>query len=82
MKADKQGRYRVNLYLNPDNIKDNMIIQYLNQKYSETDYIKEILYSLANGTEIPRVVSNIDFKEDINKKEEYEEIEELDDIEI
>lgn len=82
MKADKQGRYRVNFYLNPDNIKDNMIIQYLNQKYSATDYIKEILYSLANGTEIASIVSNIELKESINKKEEYEEIEELDDIEI
>ena len=82
MKADKQGRYRVNFYLNPDNIKDNMIIQYLNQKYSATDYIKEILYSLANGTEITSIVSNIEFKESINRKEEYEEIEELDDIEI
>lgn len=82
MKADKQGRYRVNFYLNPDNIKDNMIIQYLNQKYSATDYIKEMLYSLANGTEIASIVSNIEFKESINRKEEYEEIEELDDIEI
>lgn len=82
MKADKQGRYRVNFYLNPDNIKDDMIIQYLNQKYSATDYIKEMIYSLANGTEIARIVSNIEFKESINKKEEYEEIEELDDIEI
>lgn len=82
MKADKQGRYRINFYLNPDNIKDKIIIQYLNQKYSATDYIKEILYSLVNGTEIARIVSNIEFKESINKKEEYEEIEELDDIEI
>lgn len=82
MKADKQGRYRVNFYLNPDNIKDNIIIQYLNQKYSATDYIKETLFSLANGREVSRVVSNIEFKESVNEKEEYEEIEELDDIEI
>lgn len=82
MKSNKEGKYRINFYLNPENEKDNVIIEYLNQRYSATDYLKETLYNLANGTEMQQVIMNSRTEKSVDKKEEYEEIEELDDIEI
>lgn len=83
MKPDKQGRYRVNFYLNPENTKDNIIINYLNQRYSAADYIKETLYNLANGTEMHQIQVNNSIQAEVpHIKEEYEKIEELDEIEI
>ena len=38
MKPNKEGKYRINFYLNPENEKDKVIIEYLNQRYSATDY--------------------------------------------
>lgn len=82
MKPNKEGKYRINFYLNPENEKDKVIIEYLNQRYSATDYLKETLYNLANGIEMQQVIMNSMTEKSIDKKEEYEEIEELDDIEI
>lgn len=82
MKPNKEGKYRINFYLNPENSNDNIIIKYLNHRYSATDYIKETLYNLANGIDISRIRMNSINENIIDKKEEYEEIEELDDIEI
>lgn len=82
MKPNKEGKYRINFYLNPENSKDNVIIEYLNKRYSATDYLKETLYNLANGIEMQQVIINSRTEKSIDKKEEYEEIEELDDIEI
>ena len=82
MKPNKEGKYRINFYLNPENPKDKVIIEYLNQRYSPTDYIKETLYGMAYGREITHVNLSSNRAEIVKKKEEYEEIEELDDIEI
>lgn len=82
MKPNKEGKYRINFYLNPENQKDKMIIEYLNQRYSPTDYIKETLYGMAYGREIPQINLSSNRAEIVKKKEEYEEIQELDDIEI
>lgn len=82
MKPDKQGRYRVNFYLNPENTKDNIIINYLNQRYSAADYIKETLYNLAYGIEMPYTGLNRKKLEIVQIKEEYDEIEELGEIEL
>lgn len=82
MKPNKDGKYRVNFYLNPDNMKDKVIIEYLNQRYSANDYIKETLYNLAYGIEIPQVRTTFKAEDKITKHEEYEKIEELDEIEI
>lgn len=82
MKPDKQGRYRVNFYLNPENTKDNIIINYLNQRYSAADYIKETLYNLAYEIEMPYTGLNRKKLEIVQIKEEYDEIEELGEIEL
>lgn len=82
MKPNKEGKYRINFYLNPENPKDKVLIEYLNQRYSPTDYIKEILYGMAYGIEIPQVILSSSKAEIVDNKEEYEEIEELDDIEL
>ena len=82
MKPNKEGKYRINFYLNPENPKDKVIIEYLNQRYSPADYIKETLYGMAYGREIPQVGLSSNGEEIVKKKEEYEKIEELDDIEI
>lgn len=82
MKLNKEGKYRVNFYLNPDNTKDKMIIEYLNRRYSATEYIKELLYNLTNGVEIQQTVINTVKEQNSINHEEYEKIEELDDIEI
>lgn len=51
LKADKNGNYRVNFYLNPTkNIKDRLIVELLNSKYSANEYVKNLLYEIATGT--------------------------------
>lgn len=82
MKPNKEGKYRINFYLNPENSKDNIIIEYLNQRYSATDYIKEILYDMAYGMVIPYLELNAKKIEMAPLKETYEKIEELDEIEL
>lgn len=82
MKPNKDGKYRVNFYLNPDNMKDKVIIEFLNQRYSPNDYIKETLYNLAYGIEVPQVKNVFKVEDKISIQEEYEKIEELNDIEL
>lgn len=89
MKPDKHGKYRVNLYLNPANEKDNVIIEYLKCRYSHNDYIKEILFSLANGSNVCNMSTNYsdmninsDMKIDPPIIEEYEPIANLESIEL
>lgn len=90
-KLDKHGKYRVNFYLNPDNAKDQVIIDFLNGRYSVNDYMKELLYSLATGSAINN--SYVNSNSIMNKSdesisdpngevEEYEEIKGVDDIEL
>lgn len=69
MKPNKEGKYRINFYLNPENEKDKVIIEYLNQRYSATDYLKETLYNLANGIEMQQVIMNSRTEKSIDKKE-------------
>lgn len=40
---------RVNLSLNKNNSKDERIIKFLESKYNESAYIKEVLYQLSYG---------------------------------
>ena len=82
MKPNKEGKYRINFYLNPENPKDKVIIEYLNQRYSPADYIKETLYGMVYGIEMSQVNLSSNRAEIVKKKEEYEKIEELDDIEL
>lgn len=88
MRADKYGKYRVNFYLNPDNQKDQKIIEYLKGRYSPNDFLKELLFSLATGSNINTMVvsdSNVNMISvdyDNDEKEEYDPIKNLDDIEL
>lgn len=82
MKPNKEGKYRINFYLNPENPKDKVIIEYLNHRYSPTDYIKETIYGIASNIQIPYTSSIPELKYNEIVKEEYEKIEELDDIEL
>lgn len=83
MKPNKDGKYRINFYLNPLNSKDKVLIEYLNQRYSATDYIKEVLYGLAYGfVPTPSVINTNNISNISEQDEIYEEIEELDDIEL
>lgn len=52
----------------------------LDSKYSPKDYIKEILYAIAKGENIIQLASKEIATED--NKEEYEEIEGLDGIDL
>ena len=83
MKPNKDGKYRINFYLNPLNSKDNILIQYLNQRYSATNYIKEVLCELEYGfvpAQNPLTTLNTPIISE--STEIYEEIEELDYIEL
>lgn len=67
---------RINVYLNKDNDKDKIIIDYLNSKYNCQAYIKEMLYALATETK------TIDPKPIIENVEVFEEIKGIECIDI
>ncbi|MDR3595069.1 hypothetical protein [Clostridium sp.] len=71
---------RINLYFSESNEKDRIISTMLDSKYSPKDYIKEILYAIAKGENIIQLASKEIATED--NKEEYEEIEGLDGIDL
>lgn len=87
MKLDKQGKYRFNMYLNPKIEKDRVIIEYLEQRYSAQDYIKELLFSIATGQNMTNINnSNYNIKEmtvdEVKSIDKFEEIKGIDDIEL
>lgn len=75
---------RVNLTLNDTNKRDKTIIDFLNSMYSASGYIKELLYQVAKGNNIS-FISNLESTNKIAKKpkkEDFEEIEGLNDIDL
>ncbi len=72
---------RVNFTLNEDNIKDKAIIDFLESKYNATYYIKNLLYDMALGNSIPIIPIQTTINQE-QKQEEYEEIENLNDIDL
>lgn len=72
---------RVNFTLNEDNIKDKAIIDFLESKYNATYYIKNLLYDMALGNSIPIIPIQTTINQG-QKQEEYEEIENLNDIDL
>ncbi|MBS6600639.1 MAG: hypothetical protein KH333_06435 [Clostridium sp.] len=75
---------RVNLTLNDTNKRDKTIIDFLNSRYSASGYIKELLYQVAKGNNIS-FISNLESTNKIAKKpkkEDFEEIEGLNDIDL
>lgn len=75
---------RINIYLNEDDPKDYIIINFLNKRYSETGFIKETLYSMATGSGVNIVQdhtpSNLIQLQPLS--EEYEDIQDSDNIEL
>ena len=70
---------RVNFTLNKENNKDKVIIDFLENKYNTTYYIKNLLYDMALGNSIPI----IPIKQGIvYQEQEYEEIENLNEIDL
>lgn len=67
---------RVNFTLNKENNKDKVIIDFLESKYNTTYYIKNLLYDMALGNSIPIPIQTT------NQGQDYEEIENLNDIEL
>ena len=75
---------RVNLTLNDTNKRDKTIIDFLNSRYSASGYIKELLYQVAKGNNIS-FISNLESTNKIAKKpkkEDFEEMEGLNDIDL
>ena len=67
---------RVNFTLNKENNKDKVIIDFLESKYNTTYYIKNLLYDMALGNSIPIPIQTT------NQGQDYQEIENLNDIEL
>lgn len=67
---------RVNFTLNKENNKDKVIIDFLESKYNTTYYIKNLLYDMALGNSISIPIQTT------NQGQDYEEIENLNDIEL
>lgn len=80
MGFNKDGKYRINIYLNPLDIKDKTIIEYLEGRYSPADYIKETLYTIATGQTVANTGGLV--KAEISIDTEVEDIVGLDNIEI
>lgn len=72
---------RINLTLNDNNERDKTIIDFLNTRYSACSYIKELLYQVAKGNNIS-FFSNSEPIQQITVNQEYEEIENLNDIDL
>ena len=83
MKPNKDGKYRINFYLNPHNTNDKVIIDYLKQRYSATEYIKETIFNIAHNLG-PQMIplANIKESQSMDTFEVYESINELDEIEL
>lgn len=67
---------RVNFTLNENNNKDKAIIDFLKSKYNATYYLKNLLYDLALGNNV------LNTQKTKELKEEYEAIEDIDNIEL
>ncbi|MGL5151238.1 MAG: hypothetical protein ACRC7N_11770 [Clostridium sp.] len=72
---------RVNIYLNENNDKDSKIIEFLESKYNNQAYIKELLYQLASGYNI-EVLAPATNNTKVEEQEEYEAIIGIDDIDM
>lgn len=87
MGYNKDGTYRVNLYLNPKIEKDKVIIDYLEGRYSAPEYIKETIFTIAQGQSITPIMSqpqhiNTELALDDEKAEEFDEIIGIDNIDL
>ena len=75
----RQNDMRVNFTLNENNNKDKVIIDFLENKYNATYYIKNLLYDMALGNSIPIIPIQQGI---VNQEQEYDEIENLNDIDL
>ena len=76
---------RVNLYLNENEPKDKVIIEFLNKRYSSPAFIKESLYGMATGATLDIIQKDNKsnpLESRLENDEEYEKIDNIDDIEL
>lgn len=83
----KKYDMRLNVYLDENEPKDKILIDFFNKKYSPVGFIKETMYALANGIDFQNNISikseSIEPVFDIEKNiEEYDEIRDIENIEI
>lgn len=78
---------RINLYFNEEEPKDQVIIEFLEKRYSPKGFIKEMLYGMATGESL-NIMQNSTTKNEqpvVEQKEtpdDYEEIKDSDGIEL
>jgi len=80
----KKYDLRLNIYLDENEPKDKILIDYLNTKYSAVGFIKETMYSLAIGTTVhgEATIQAIESEPLIKDDPEYEEIKGVSDIDM
>lgn len=86
----KKYDMRLNVYLDKNEPKDKILIDFFEEKYSPVGFIKETMYALATGRtveRIPIIQSNnieqfLDIEELQKEEQEYEPIKGADDIEL
>lgn len=86
MKINEKGQGRINLSFSLHDKKDNVIMRFLETKYSECGFIKEVLYALATGAPTGYILNNgavplaAPQMELNNDSQDHEEIEEREPI--
>lgn len=83
----KKYAMRLNVYLDENEPKDKIIIDFLTKKYSEVGFIKETMYTLAIGSVVQNIVIQSNTNELLVDKmlepeQEYEPIKDAGDIEL
>lgn len=83
MKINEKGQGRINLSFSLHDKKDNVIMRFLETKYSECGFIKEVLYALATGAAptgyilnngaVPLAAPQMELNNDSQDHEEIEE---------
>jgi len=76
---------RVNLYLNENEPKDKVIIDFLNKRYSSPAFIKETLFGLATGEPVGIIQKDNEsnpLESRLENDDEYEEISNIDEIDL
>jgi hypothetical protein len=83
----KKYDMRLNVYLDENEPKDKILIDFFNKKYSPVGFVKETMYALATGVTFQNNISikaeRIEPVFDTEKNiEEYEEIRDIENIEM
>jgi hypothetical protein len=84
----KQYAMRLNIYLDENEPKDEILIKFLNKKYSPVGFTKEMLYALATGEAVqsgPSIQANTSepsLDQEVAADQEFEPVKGVEDIEL